>query len=67
MLVRVVAPDFTAHLVIQRGVCTEAEPALAYCVGASAPWVKGHMIYKNWRASIVPDHKIPLAQPSLFL
>jgi hypothetical protein len=67
MLVRVVAPDFIAHLVIKRGFCTEAEPALLHCVGCSAPWVKGHLIYKNWRGTIIPDKAAPLAQTGLSL
>jgi hypothetical protein len=65
MLVRVVGDDFTTYMVIKRGFCTEAEPALAYCVGCSAPWIKGHLIYKGWRGTIVPDRQVPITQTSL--
>ena len=65
MLLRVVGDDFTAYLLIKRGFCTEAEPALDYCVGCSAPWLKGHFIYKGWRGTIVPDRQAPLAQTTL--
>jgi hypothetical protein len=65
MLVRVVSPDWTAHLVIKRGFCTEAEPNLDFCVGTSAPWIKGHFIFRGWRATMIPDRFAPLAQTAL--
>jgi hypothetical protein len=54
-LVRVVAPDFTCGIVIDKGTCVEAAPRLHYCVGKSAPWCSGHFQHKQWRASIVRD------------
>jgi hypothetical protein len=67
MLVRITGADFVAHLVIKRGFCTEAEKPLDYCVGCSAPWIKGHMLFKGWTGVIIPDQQAPLAQTNLRL
>jgi hypothetical protein len=67
MLLKVRAPEFTAFLTIERGICTEADPPLAHCRGASVQWVKGHFIFKNWTATQIPQRAAPSPQMSLDL
>jgi hypothetical protein len=52
--VRVATPDWTAELLIEHGFCTGADPRLVDCIGASAPWIKGHLAYQGWRATMLP-------------
>lgn len=51
---RVTTPEFTGHLLVEHGFCTAADPALLHCVGASAPWLTGHFIHRQWTATMLP-------------
>lgn len=47
-------PSGNATLLIERGFCTRSDAALAHCVGASAPWIKGMLIHHRWDATMRP-------------
>jgi hypothetical protein len=61
MLVRVVAPHFVAGLVMDRAVCVEAAPILAWAIGKSADDLSQYFRRKGWRASILLDRP-PISQ-----
>jgi hypothetical protein len=52
--VRISTPDWTAELLIESGFCTSADGHLADCIGKSAAWLKGHLIFKGWRGTMLP-------------
>lgn len=45
-------PSGKATLLVEDGFCTRADPALAHWVGLSAAWIKGHLIYQHWPATM---------------
>lgn len=55
MLVRVVAPHFTAGLVLENGRCTDAAPILRWAVGANREFLRAYFSRKGWRATVVPE------------
>ena len=56
MLVRVVADNFCAGLVIEDGVCVEAAPILRkLCIGKRAEWLSRMLRQMGWDARIVRE------------
>lgn len=63
--VRVTTPEWTAECLIECGFCTSADGKLVDFIGKSAPWIKGHLMWKNWRGTMLPPPDTKPAQSSL--
>lgn len=62
LLVRVVAPDFVAGLIISEGRCTEAAPKLKWAIGREREDLRAYFRKRGWKASIVPPRARALPQ-----
>ena len=52
---RVLTPEGLAHLTIERGYCTAADPCLAVWTGCSAAWIYGRLRFEGWSAVMLAE------------
>jgi hypothetical protein len=55
MLVRIVAPHFTAGFVFEDGTVKQAAPILRFMIGWDQADVRAYCIRKGWKASVVVE------------
>lgn len=57
ILVRVVAPDFVAGLIMDGDRCIHAAPKLRWAIGKFRPELRAYFQRRGWSASIVGERR----------